>query len=155
MKQLLEQMWQNAMLLNKQNILSLMSENKDARLLDLGCDNGDWTIALAEKIGTRHIAGIEIIAQAVQESLDKGIDCRKADLCEIFPFEENSFDIVHANQVIEHVTNIDHFIQEIYRVLKPRGYVVISTENGSSWSNIFAAIMGWQIFSLTDRKSVV
>jgi hypothetical protein len=35
-------------------------------------------------------------------------------------------------------------------VLKPGGYAIISTENASSWENIFASIMGWQIFSLTN-----
>ncbi|MFN2442232.1 MAG: hypothetical protein ABR517_06065, partial [Thermoanaerobaculia bacterium] len=42
------------------------------------------------------------------------------------------------------------FVSEIRRVLKPNGVAVISTENGSSWHNIFAAVLGWQIFSLTN-----
>ncbi|HEX7418629.1 MAG TPA: class I SAM-dependent methyltransferase, partial [Thermoanaerobaculia bacterium] len=40
------------------------------------------------------------------------------------------------------------------RLLKPGGYAVISTENGSSWHNVFAAMMGWQIFSLTNVSSL-
>jgi hypothetical protein len=35
-------------------------------------------------------------------------------------------------------------------VLKIGGTLIVSTENGSSWHNIFAAVMGWQIFSLTN-----
>ena len=49
---------------------------------------------------------------------------------------------------------MDGFLGEIKRVLKPGGYVVVSTENASSWHNIFASIMGWQIFSLTNISSV-
>lgn len=44
----------------------------------------------------------------------------------------------------------DRFASEIYRILKPGGSAIISTENGSSWHNIFASILGWQIFSLTN-----
>jgi SAM-dependent methyltransferase len=73
-----------------------------------------------------------------------------SDLTDAFPFEDASFDLVHSNQVIEHVANIDHFLAETNRVLKVGGAAVISTENGSSWHNIFAAIMGWQIFSSTN-----
>jgi len=153
MKRILQQMWDTAVAVNKRNILSLISKNENARILDLGCSNGDWTISLANKLGTQHIAGIEIVDEDVRKSLNKGIDCLKSDLCDDFPFKENSFDVVHANQVIEHVSDIDHFIEEIYRVLKPNGYVIISTENGSSWCNIFAAIMGWQMFSLTNISS--
>jgi ubiquinone/menaquinone biosynthesis C-methylase UbiE len=52
--------------------------------------------------------------------------------------------------VIEHVSNVDLFVSEVFRVLKKGGHAVISTENGSSWHNVFAAAMGWQIFSLTN-----
>jgi len=44
-------------------------------------------------------------------------------------------------------------LSEIFRGLKPGGYAIISTENASSWCNIFSSIMGWQIFSLTNFSS--
>jgi len=78
---------------------------------------------------------------------------KKFDLNNKFDFEDNFFDVINANQVIEHLYNSDNFIFEIYRVLKPGGYAIISTENASSWCNIFASIMGWQIFSLTNFSS--
>ena len=85
MKQFFQRIWDTAVALNKRNILSSMSKNTNARLLDLGCDSGDWTISLANKIGPRHIAGIEIVREAVEESLNKGINCRKGiydeDVC--------------------------------------------------------------------------
>ena len=52
--------------------------------------------------------------------------------------------------MIEHISNLDIFAAEISRVLKRGGYVIISTENASSWCNILASIFGWQIFSLTN-----
>lgn len=60
--------------------------------------------------------------------------------------------MVHANQVIEHVADVDHFAQEVYRILKPGGHAIISTENASSWHNIFALLLGWQMFSLTNMS---
>lgn len=63
------------------------------------------------------------------------------------------FDVIHSNQVIEHLYNSDNFLSEIYRILKPDGCAIISTENASSWCNILASILGWQIFSLTNFSS--
>lgn len=45
------------------------------------------------------------------------------------------------------MNSIDNFVSETFRVLKPGGYTITTTENGSSWHNILAAIMGWQTFS--------
>ena len=47
-------------------------------------------------------------------------------------------------------SNSDNFLSELHRILKVGGYAVISTENASSWCNIFASLLGWQIFSLTN-----
>lgn len=80
----------------------------------------------------------------------RGIEVHECDLKVILPFADQTFDLVHANQVIEHVPDVDLFISEIFRVLKPGGRAIISTENGSSWHNIGAAVLGWQIFSLTN-----
>ncbi|MBF0556550.1 MAG: class I SAM-dependent methyltransferase [Nitrospirae bacterium] len=149
-KKIFEKMFNSAMDLNKMNILSMLEPNTDAKLLDLGCNDGVWTTELANAAGTKNIYGIEIVEERIKLSKEKGIIVQSGDLNESFPFEDSMFDIIHANQVIEHIAYLDAFILEIYRVLKPGGYVIISTENGSSWHNIFASIAGWQIFSLTN-----
>lgn len=147
-------MWNNAMKLNKKNILSFIVDGQSTHILDLGCDNGNWTCILGEKAGSKHLYGIEIVKSAAESARMKGISVAVTDLGDIFPYATSSMDLIHANQVIEHVPNIDQFISEIKRVLKPGGKVIISTENGSSWCNIAAAIMGWQIFSLTNVSVV-
>jgi len=153
MKHIFAKMFDNAMALNKQNILSLLEKNPDAKLLDLGCDDGTWTLELAKKIGTKNITGVDVVEERLQQAKKNNIMTKNADINKPLPFNDASFDVVHANQVIEHVSNLDVFASEIFRVLRPKGYIIISTENASSWHNIFAATMGWQIFSLTNVSS--
>ncbi|MDA0661075.1 MAG: methyltransferase domain-containing protein, partial [Planctomycetota bacterium] len=45
------------------------------------------------------------------------------------PFDNNYFDGVFCNSVIEHVTDIDSFMQEVHRVLKPGGWFWAKTPN--------------------------
>lgn len=146
----LQKNYYNAALLNYKNILDLLDQKKDVFFLDLGCDDGALTKKLASKIDTKNIYGVEIVDERIKEAQKNGIIVEKFDLNEKFNFPDNFFDVIHANQIIEHLYNSDNFISEIYRILKPGGYAIISTENASSWCNIFASIMGWQIFSLTN-----
>ncbi len=139
---------------NRSNILKLAGAEKSRHLLDLGCDEGTWTLEVAKSARVENITGLEINPQAAKEAELKGIKVIVGDLKESLPFESNKFDLIHSNQVIEHVPDIDKFASEAFRVLAPHGRFVVSTENGSSWHNIFASIMGWQIFSLTNLSSV-
>lgn len=55
----------------------------------------------------------------------------KADILiepgEKLKFEDNSFDFVLSSQVLEHVKDFDDYMKECYRVLKPGGYLLLST----------------------------
>jgi len=44
----------------------------------------------------------------------------KADICNL-PFEDNTYDIIFCNHVLEHIPNDTKAMQELYRVLKPGG----------------------------------
>jgi SAM-dependent methyltransferase len=154
MKKFLHSMYTNAMQLNKRNILDFIKENQNESILDLGCDDGIWTTALGRAARSSKLFGIEIVPEALEEAISRGIEAKKSNLSDDFPYPTSSIDVVHANQVIEHVPDIDHFMSETYRVLRPGGKVVISTENASSICNIFASLMGWQIFSLTNFSSL-
>jgi len=147
--------------LNRRNILGAITTFartvKSQAILDIGCDDGRWTeklvAAAAEGNSAQRIirvVGIEIFEKQAQLAETRGIQVYRADVSNGLPCESSSFDIVHANQVIEHLPQIDIFVSEILRVLKPNGLMIISSENASAWHNIFAAVMGWQIFSLTN-----
>ncbi|MCI4626240.1 MAG: class I SAM-dependent methyltransferase [Candidatus Magnetoovum sp. WYHC-5] len=152
MKAMLNKMFDSAMAMNKANILSLVDSpnNSQCAFLDLGCDDGAWTMEVAKKIATNDVTGLDIVNERIEKAKANGVNAIKGNLNEPLPFADEAFHVIHANQVIEHVANIDLFVSEVRRVLKPGGYVLISTENGSSWHNLFAALMGWQMFSLTN-----
>lgn len=136
--------------MNYKNIKSLLERDPKAVFLDLGCDNGEVTMKMARKIQTRTIIGVDIIPEQLKIAKRKGIETIKSNLNLVLPLATESVDVIHANQVIEHVGDVDLFMSEIYRTLKPGGYAVVSTENASSWCNILALLFGWQMFSLTN-----
>ena len=146
-------MFSRAMDLNRRNIMDLLPRQPNARLLDLGCDDGAFTMQLAARLDTRNVWGVEIVPERALQARARGVAVALADLDVAVPFADGSFDVVHANQVIEHVSSVDRFAREVHRILAPGGVLVLSTENGSSWHNVFAAVMGWQIFSLTNLSA--
>jgi methionine biosynthesis protein MetW len=130
---------------NRRLILETMPRRPGARLLDLGCSDGRWTIEVARHVGATDIHGVEMREAAAAEARERGIDVVIADLSEpLRAYRDSSFDIVHSNQVIEHVRDTDCFMREIRRLLRPDGYVLLSTNNLASWHNIASLVLGWQ-----------
>lgn len=154
LKPLFERMFASADAANHETVLRLCRAASNGRapaaMLDIGCDDGAWTMQVARAVGAQRVEGIELVPNAAASARAKGITVHEADLNAELPIANDTYDLVHSNQVIEHVNDVDAFVAEVFRVLKPGGWAVISTENGSSWHNIFAAVLGWQIFSLTN-----
>jgi SAM-dependent methyltransferase len=136
----------------KEKILSLIEKNPQGTMVDLGCDDGEWTMKLARAMKARkgNIYGVDVVKERYLLAKKKGIVVIDSDLNKKFPFKNGEFDFVHANQVIEHLWDLDLFAKEIKRILKKGGYAIICTENLSSWHNIFALLLGYQPFSLTN-----
>ena len=78
---------------------------------------------------------------------------RRGDLNQEFPFENESFDVILASEIIEHLSNTDSFLKEMHRVLRVGGYTIISTPNLSSWPNIIFLLFGKQpaVASVSDE----
>lgn len=132
----------------REQILELAPESD--RLLDVGCHDGEWTAAVAKAARATAVSGIESVEAAADQARARGYDVRAGDLEERWPFDDDSFDLVHANQVIEHVKRLDHFVEETSRVLAPGGTALICTENLASWHNVGALLLGMQPFSYTN-----
>ncbi|NQX76535.1 class I SAM-dependent methyltransferase [Gilvibacter sp.] len=57
----------------------------------------------------------------VTTDLNSPIADVKADICDL-PFEDNSFDVILCNHVLEHIPDDAKAMQELYRVLRPGGW---------------------------------
>ena len=128
--------------------LKMLNYDPDAKVIDLGCGNGDFTLKVKEKIDCKEIYGVDVFEDALKEAQNKGIKAEKMNLNEKLNFSDDSFNLVVSNQVLEHLFFPSRFIQEVYRILREDGYVVISTENLSSWDNIISLLFGYTPFSM-------
>jgi methionine biosynthesis protein MetW len=140
----LERIFHASMDQNRRDILATMRPQPGAALLDLGCGDGTFTNAIAEAIGADRMCGIELLQELAERAQEKGIDVWSGDLNQTWPYPDDAFDVVHSNQVIEHVPRTDHFLREIRRVLKPDGFALVSTNNLASWHNVMSLVLGWQ-----------
>lgn len=69
----------------------------------------------------------------------------KADICNL-PFEDNSYDIILCNHVLEHIPDDTKAMQELYRVLKPGGYGIFQIPQDLNRAETF------EDNSITDKK---
>lgn len=120
------------------------------KMLDVGCSDGRSTLSVVRDLKNVEIYGLEVVPERVEKAIASGVQARVGKADETFPFDDASFDVVTANQVIEHLNSQDKFVAEVYRVLKPGGVFLVCTPSLSSWHNIGALLMGWQPFPMTN-----
>lgn len=128
---------------NKEYFVSLV-EPTSGPMLDVGCNEGAFTLKIAQKAKASTIHGIEIDPESVKKAKAKGIKVKAHDLNQPLPYKDRFFSLVTANQVIEHLYFTDDFITEIKRVLKPGGQLVISTTNLAAWHYRIQLLFGQQ-----------
>lgn len=93
--------------------------NSEIKLLDLGCGyNGDLINTLSSK---QNAVGMDLSVNPKMKNLKSGRVDRK------LPFNDASFDVVTALAIIEHVDDPGTMLDEVFRVLKKGGKVVITT----------------------------
>ncbi len=98
-------------------------------VLDAGCGVGWGTALLAA--GGAHATGVDISPIAVedaQQAYGDRAEFAVADLLEL-PFENESFDAAVCFEAIEHVANPEPALDELRRVLRPGGLLLVSTPN--------------------------
>jgi SAM-dependent methyltransferase len=152
MKRLMQRLWDDAEADYRSRLLVCMPRGESQRLLDVGCDDGAWTDEVRAAMGVRadQVIGLEVVEEGSDLARGRGFDVRSADLEAPWPVADGEVDVVHVNQVLEHVKRLDHFVSETRRVLKPGGVTVVCTENLASWHNVVALALGWQPFSAAN-----
>lgn len=80
---------------------------------------------------------------SVQFAQQLGFQAYQQDLNDGLPlFAEAQFDGVTILEVIEHVVAVEFLLQEIHRVLKPGGFLILSTPNFVFWANRLRILFG-------------
>ncbi len=125
----------------------MVEANPRSWLLDCGCREGLNTAELARIAQAREVIGLDYNLRVLKQASARGIIPLQADLNRSIPLVESSIDVIIATDVLEHLVDPYAFVGEMYRVLKPGGYIVLDTPNLASWHNIFALLIGVQPFS--------
>jgi methionine biosynthesis protein MetW len=125
--------------------IRMLSDISVNNLLDVGCNDGRNTLQYAEAARVKEVYGLDINSNLADAAKAKGVRAYVCDLnSDRIPFENNFFDLVTITEVLEHLHNTDHVIQEIIRVLKSEGYLLISVPNLAAWHSRLALLFGYQ-----------
>ena len=105
---------------------------KNGKVLDFGCGDGRYFSFFKRFFKEENIYGVEVSKKRIE-------NCRNIGWENTFlikennhlPFEDNFFDFINFDQVIEHILekDIDFYLNEMNRVLKPSGILTVITPN--------------------------
>jgi len=120
-----------------------------ARMLDLGCSRGMLLERFRRYDGVE-LRGLELDPVDRVEAEARGI---RVDQFQInvyeggqitarLPYDDASFDVVLAAEIIEHIVDTEGFVREIARVLRPEGAAFFSTPNILWWKYRLDLVLG-------------
>ncbi|MBT9150146.1 MAG: 27-O-demethylrifamycin SV methyltransferase [candidate division WS2 bacterium] len=126
-------------------ILELFQKEKPSNILDIGCGNGKFAYLLG-KVTNAEVTGIDVSESAVALACQK-IEAIRVDVGQdIYPFKDGAFNSVFCGEIIEHLFNTDHLLDEIYRVMAKDGFCILTTPNLAAWYNRISLALGYQPF---------
>ncbi|MET0146488.1 MAG: methyltransferase domain-containing protein [Ilumatobacteraceae bacterium] len=107
-------------------------------LLDVGCGPGTITLDLAALVAPGRVLGIDVAADVVAQAsaaADGRAEFAVADTYDL-DLPDASFDVVHAHQVLQHLTDPVAALRELRRVLRPGGLLAVRDSDyaGFFWS---------------------
>ena len=98
-------------------------------MLDVGCGPGTITIDLARRVAPGRVIGIdraeEALGQARAAAVDAGVDTVTFEIGDVYALDlpDASVDVVHAHQVLQHLTDPVAALREMARVCRPGGVI--------------------------------
>ncbi|KAG5205512.1 hypothetical protein R6Z07F_009029 [Ovis aries] len=128
------------------------------KILDVGCGGGLLTEPLG-RLGAS-VVGIDPVDENIKTAqhhksfdpvLDKRIEYRTCSLEEIVKDTVETFDAVVASEVVEHVIDLETFIQCCFQVLKPEGSLFITTINKTQLSYALGIVFSEQIAGIVPK----
>lgn len=128
-------------------------------ILDVGGGEGIIGESLW-KLGN-HITTLDLPTVATQAHRNQNLSAVTGD-AERLPFKPETFDVVLASEIVEHLWDPHSFLDDAYRILKPHGHLIISTPEGKAGlrydshkhyftTEIFEKLLASK-FTLTDVK---
>jgi len=110
-------------------IITRLSPEKGAKVLDIGCGTGYATRLIAEKYGC-HASGIDVATHRINRACEIAQDTphltfQQADLSAL-PYKPQTFDSALAREVLSYSQDVPAALAECARVLKPGGRLVIT-----------------------------
>lgn len=121
--------------------LSLIPLKKNEKILELGAGNGEFSLLLKKKYKKVYCVDNSLIYISRLKKLGFKAWCE--DLNNKLSFKDSEFDGVCLLEVLEHIPKAELLLQEINRMLKSKGWLLISTPN-ISWC-------GYRLLSLAGK----
>jgi SAM-dependent methyltransferase len=100
-------------------------------LLDVGCGPGTITLDLARHVAPGSVVAIDASADVIEQARTTVPDTDRTriefEVGDVFAlrFGDGSFDVVHAHQVLQHLTDPVAALREMRRVVRPGGRVAV------------------------------
>jgi 2-polyprenyl-3-methyl-5-hydroxy-6-metoxy-1,4-benzoquinol methylase len=122
-------------------VTRMILQEGPGRLLDIGCGDGSFSSRFLS--AGYSVDGLDLTENQVLLARSRGLSAIRHELGSgPIPHRNETFDIVFAGEVIEHLVDTSSFITEIYRILKPGGCAIFTTPNLASFENRVRLLFG-------------
>ena len=114
--------------------------HEDARILDVGCGPGTITVDLARIATAGSVVGLDrsedVIAEARATAQQAGVTNVEFGVGDVYALdhEADAFDVVHAHQVLQHLSDPVAALREMARVCRPEGLVAVRDSDYSAFT---------------------